>query len=37
MNRKKIYSSALVLLGAGVGIAGAIWCGKHYKKAWSQY
>lgn len=37
MNRKKIYSSALVLLGAGAGIAGAIWCGKHYKRTRSQY
>lgn len=37
MNRKKIYSSALVLLGAGMGIVGAIWCDKHYKKARSQY
>lgn len=37
MNRKKIYSSALVLLGAGAGIAGAVWCGKHYKKVRSQY
>lgn len=37
MNRKKIYSSALVFLGAGAGIAGAVWCGKHYRKAWLQY
>lgn len=37
MNRKKIYSSAWVLLGAGAGIAGAVWCGKHYKKARSRY
>ena len=37
MNRKKIYSSAWVLLGAGMGIAGAVWCGKHYMKIQSQY